>query len=163
MDGPGRAANAIRVKAPRLGAAAVAALYRLRPELETRYGETGRRHCQKDLGHHLRFLAAAVEMRDAKVFSDYAVWAAGVMVAHGVDVGDTMASFQALEGVPAAVPPESAALVHGIINAALSRLDVWRPSALALRSRYRRSPASPQAAPTGPAPPSTAGPAPARS
>jgi hypothetical protein len=149
------------VKATRLAEAAVATLYRLRPELQTRYGEGGRRHCQKDLGHHLRFLAAAVEMQDAKVFSDYALWAAGVMVAHGVDVEDTLASFRALEGVPAAVPHDSADLVRAVLNAALSRLDGWRPSVQASRSRYRRN-ARPSAPPPT-APPSTAGSAPARS
>jgi hypothetical protein len=157
------AAGVIRARSPRLADAAVTALYRLRPELETRYGEGGRRHCQKDLGHHLRFLAAAVEMQDAKVFSDYALWAAGVMVAHGVDVEDTLASFHALAGVPAAMQPESADVVRAILTAALSRLDAWRPSAQVSRSRYRRTagPSAPSNAP--PAPPSAAGSTPGRS
>ena len=147
------------MKAPTLAEAAAGALYRLRPELEMRYGEGGRRHCQKDLGHHLRFLAAAVEMDDAKMFADYAAWAAGVMVAHGVDVEDTLASFRALEGVAAAVPPEAAEAVRTILNAALLRLEAWRVSP-GPRRHARPARAS---APGRDSPPSTAGSAPARS
>ena len=156
-----RAGHALRVKAPKVAAAAVDALYRLRPEVEARYGEGGRRHCVKDLGHHLRVLAAAVELEDAKVFGDYAVWAAGVMVAHKVAPEDTVASFRALlEAAPAAVAPESAAPVRAIISAALERVEAsGKLRAASPRSpRPRRSPAGP------PVPsPSTAGSAPARS
>lgn len=89
-----RAGHAIQVRAPALAQAAVAALYRLRPDLERRYGEAGRRHCAKDVGHHLRFLAAAVELDDPRVFADYAAWAVRVMVTHGVAAEDAVASLR---------------------------------------------------------------------
>src|SRR5688500_5991614 len=101
-----RAAHALRVKAPALAHEATSALYRLRPDLEHRYGESGRRHCTKDIGHHLRFLAAAVEIADAKVFVDYTAWAARVMVTHNVAIEDAVASLQCLLAVvPGAVAP----------------------------------------------------------
>ena len=45
-----RAAHALRVKAPEIADGAVAALYRLRPGLDGRYGDSGRRHYARDLG-----------------------------------------------------------------------------------------------------------------
>src|SRR3954453_16891428 len=63
------AAHALRLKSPSIAQAATDALYRLRPELETHYGLAGRRHCVTDITHHLRFLAAAVELGDARVFA----------------------------------------------------------------------------------------------
>ena len=141
-----QAGHTLRVKAPRIAAAAVESLYRLRPDLEARYGEAGRRHCVKDLGHHLRFLAAAVELEDGNVFSDYAAWAAGVMVAHNVAPEDTVASFRALLDVaPAVVAPESEPLVRKITSAAVERVEAWRKTrSVAPRShRPRLSPAAP--------------------
>ena len=119
-----RAAHALRVKAPALARSAVDALYRLRPDLESRYGETGRRHCARDVTHHLRFLAAAVELGDAAVFADYAAWAHRVMVTHRVAADDARASFGCLlEVVPAAVAPEHAPAVLEMLNRALDALD----------------------------------------
>ena len=136
-----RAAHALRVKAHRIADAAVAALYRLRPDLETRYGESGRRHCTTDLGHHLRFLAAAVELSDPKVFADYAAWAARVMVTHHVAPEDALSSFRCLlDAAPAAVPAESAQPVREFIGAALQRVESDPPPArVSRRLAARRS------------------------
>ena len=125
-----RAAHALRVKAPEIADGAVAALYRLRPGLDGRYGDSGRRHCARDLGYHLRFLAAAVEMSDARVFADYAAWAARVMVTHRVAPEDAMASFRCLLDVaPAAVPRESAGGVRDVIAGAVARVESNPPPA----------------------------------
>jgi hypothetical protein len=145
------AAHAIRIKSPDLARAAVSALYRIRPDLERRYGEAGRRHCVKDIGHHLRFLAAAVELADAKVFADYGTWAARVMVTHNVAPEDALASFRCLQDVvPDAVPPGASALVRHVISAALASLDVCpavrgippRPRPRAARSPFPSAVAS---------------------
>ena len=61
-----RAGHAIRVKLPALAEAVVEEHYRLRPELEQRYGQRGKRYCREDAEFHLHFLAAAVEaLREA--------------------------------------------------------------------------------------------------
>ena len=148
-----RAGHAIRVKAPALARSAAAALYRLRPDLEHRYGEDGRRHCEKDVGHHLRFLAAAVELDDPKVFGDYAAWAAGVMIAHNVAEEDTLASFRCLLDVVPAAVPQSPDRVREIITSALRRLE--SPPATASASEKSGAPhaSGPKASPSTPSPP----------
>src|SRR5690348_13928961 len=118
-----RAAHLLRVKGPALAAKAADGLYRARPELARRYahlGDAGRRKCVNDLGHHLRFLAAAADAGDAKVFTDYAAWAYRVMVTHKVAPEDALASFRCLLDVaPAAVAPDDAAFIRDAIDAAL--------------------------------------------
>jgi hypothetical protein len=122
-----RAAHALRVKGPALAEAAAEALYRARPELARRYahlGDAGRRHCVSDLCHHLRFLAAAVDAGDVKVFTDYAAWACRVMVTHKVAPEDAVASFRCLLDVaPAAVAPEAAGIVRDAIDAAVRGVE----------------------------------------
>jgi hypothetical protein len=121
------AAHALRVKGPALAHAAADALYRARPELARRYahlGDAGRRHCVNDLGHHLRFLAAAVDVADSKVFTDYAAWACRVMVTHKVAPDDALASFRCLlDVVPPAVDAEAAGFVRATIHAAVRLLE----------------------------------------
>lgn len=162
-----QAGHALRVRIPSVAQAAVSALYRLRPDLEQRYGEAGRRHCAKDLGHHLRFLAASVELDDPKVFVDYAAWAAKVMVTHNVAAEDAVASFRGLLDVaPGAVPPEFADRVRDVITAALQRLETEPPASGACprpRPRGASSAASSPAAPPPGVSPSTGGSAPSRS
>jgi len=117
----------LRVKCAALAGAAAEALYRARPELARRYahlGDGGRRHCVNDLGHHLRFLAAAVDAGDARVFTDYAQWAFRVMVTHKVAAEDALASFHCLLDVaPAAVGPGAAGFVRDAIAAGIRSLE----------------------------------------
>jgi hypothetical protein len=125
------AAHALRVKGASLAESAAEALYRARPQLARRYahlGDAGRRHCVNDLGHHLRFLAAAVDVADPKVFTDYAAWAYGVMVRHKVAPQDAAASFQCLLDVaPAAVGTDLEAFVRETIEGALRVLEQRGP------------------------------------
>src|SRR4051812_41852493 len=122
-----RAAHALRVKGPALAEAAADALYRANPAFAARYahlGDAGRRHCVTDIGHHLRFLAAAVDVADAKVFIDYAAWAYRVMVTHKVLPDDALASFQCLADVaPPAAGAETAGFVRDAIDAAVRLLE----------------------------------------
>ena len=123
------AAHLLRVRSPSIAHAAADALYTLRPELHARYGDSGKGHCVKDLSHHLRFLAAAVDLADPNIFTDYATWAARVMVAHHVAPEDAVASFRCLLDVaPAAVPPDAAPLVRDILTRAVRALDSSAPA-----------------------------------
>ena len=107
--------------------AAADALYRANPAFAARYahlGDAGRRHCVKDIGHHLRFLAAAVDVADAKVFTDYAAWAYRVVVTHKVLPDDALASFQCLADVaPPAAGADAAGFVRDTIQAAVRLLE----------------------------------------
>ena len=140
----------------------MAELYRRRPDLETRYGPGGRRHCVGDLTHHLRFLAASTELSDARIFVDYVAWAADVMASRGVDVRDQIDSLEILRDVAAAaVPPAVQAFVRETVTAAA--VCACAPSGAACpRPRLRRRPpAHPH--PAGAPAASTGGSTPARS
>ena len=150
------AAHTLRVKTPALAWDATSALYRLRPELEWRYGEAGRRRCAKDITHHLRFLAAATDLADPKIFTDYAAWAYGVMVTHNVAAEDALASFRCLlEAAPAAVVADAAPFVREAITRAVGAIE----SAAGMPRPVPR----PRPRHATPVSPSTAGSAPSRS
>jgi MerR family transcriptional regulator, light-induced transcriptional regulator len=122
IDAFERAGHVLRVKAAALAEAVVDELYRRRPDLPGRYGPAGRAHCVKDLWYHLRFLAAAVEMRDAALFADYVGWAADVMASRGVDVRDQLDSLEILRDVAAgAVPAEAAEVARHCVNEGIRR------------------------------------------
>jgi hypothetical protein len=53
------------------------ALYRERPELAAKYGETGRAKCVQDMRYNLEHLAPAVALDDPSMFAGYARWLAG--------------------------------------------------------------------------------------
>lgn len=160
ISAPERAGHALRVRAAALAESVVTELYRRRPDLETRYGPDGRRHCVNDLAHHLRFLAASTELGDAKVFVDYVAWAADVMASRGVDVRDQLDSLEVLRDVAAAaVPDEIADFVRHTVSAASERAKY---ASTCPRPRARRSPPS-HPRPAAPPAASTAGSTPARS
>ena len=104
-----RAGHALRVKVAKLSEAAVAELYRARPDLPARYGPDGRGHCVQDVRYHVAALAASVELADPRRFARYVVWARGVMDAHGIPPADLLASLQALGRAAEGLLPPGAA------------------------------------------------------
>jgi hypothetical protein len=119
-----RAAHVLFVKAPALAAAAVEQLYREQPDLHARHGPAGKAHCAKDVAYHVRFLSAAVEMNDPKVFTDYVAWAVGVLASRGIPPADAAASLRALRDVAGGAADEPhASFVRGTITAALQHAD----------------------------------------
>jgi hypothetical protein len=104
-----RAGHALRVKVAKLAEATVAELYRVRPDLPARYGPDGRRHCVRDVGHHVVALAASVELADPRRFARYVGWARSVMAAHGVPPADLFASLRALRRAAEGLLPPPAA------------------------------------------------------
>ena len=123
MTNERRAGHAVRVRAPKLAEAAVAEQYRLQPDLAERYGPDGRRCCVRDVGHHVEFLAASIELADPGRFVSYVRWARGVMAAHGVPAGDFLVSLRALRSVVVELLPAGPAQIacrH--VDAAL---DAW--------------------------------------
>ena len=114
-----RAGHTIRVKVPALADAVVDAHYRLRPELEGRYGERGRRYCREDAEFHLHFLATAVELGDVKVFADYVALVTELLERRGIPARDVADNLGVLERVlNDALPPDLATLIRPAFEAA---------------------------------------------
>ena len=115
-----RQGHAIRVRVRKLAEAVVDEQYRRRPALEARYGPAGRDKCVQDVSHHLRFLAASVEVGETKVFADYVRWAVSVMASHRVAVEDALENLRLLDAVlQDQLPPDVGAVAHQHLCAAL--------------------------------------------
>ena len=104
-----RASHTLLVKAAALAEAIVAEHYRLRPELDARYGRAGRRHCLEDTLFHLRFLAASVGIGDSLHFARYVEWCNSILVPRGVPTSDLIDSLRVTRDVLAASLPEDVA------------------------------------------------------
>jgi MerR family transcriptional regulator, light-induced transcriptional regulator len=104
-----RASHALLTKAPALAEAIVAEHYRLRPELETRYGPAGRRHCLQDTLYHLQFLAASVGIGDSGHFARYVVWCSSILVPRGIPTSDLVESLRVMRDVLASSLPRDIA------------------------------------------------------
>jgi methanogenic corrinoid protein MtbC1 len=80
--------------------------YRGQPGLWERYGEGGRKLCQRDIDYHLSYLIASVEGSDPSLFQQYICWVRGLFENMGLpdrSIPDTLAYFrQALQEI---LPP----------------------------------------------------------
>ena len=118
-----RASHALLVKGPALAEAIVAEHYRLRPELEARYGPPGRRHCLQDTVFHLQFLAASVGIGDSGHFARYVAWCNSILVPRGIPTSDLVESLQVMRDVlAAALPGDVAAAACRHVDDALAAL-----------------------------------------
>jgi hypothetical protein len=118
-----RASHALLTKAPALAEAIVAEHYRLHPELETRYGPAGRRHCLQDTLYHLQFLAASVGIGDSGHFARYVAWCNSILIPRGIPTSDLVEGLEVMRRVLAlALPGEIAPLACGHISDALLAL-----------------------------------------
>ena len=63
---------------------AVEKLYERYPELDEKFGESGRKKCYEDNIHHFNYLESAADVGESKVFSDYALWLNSVLVSRGM-------------------------------------------------------------------------------
>ena len=57
----------------------VDAHYSKNPSLETAYGEQGKQKCHDDAVYHLTYLAQAVKSGSDALFTDYVIWAKGLL------------------------------------------------------------------------------------
>lgn len=94
-----RAGHVLLTRSPALAEAVVAEHYRLRPELETRYGPSGHRHCVQDTLFHLQFLAASVGIGDSSHFARYVAWCNSILVPRGIPTSDLIDSLQVMRDV----------------------------------------------------------------
>ncbi|OLS36930.1 hypothetical protein BTR22_09520 [Alkalihalophilus pseudofirmus] len=72
-------------------------IYQAYPELEEKYGEAGRRKCREDNQHHFHSLETAYQMKQEKIFVDYALWLNGILVKHGMDKQHLIDNFERIE------------------------------------------------------------------
>ncbi|MGE6755861.1 hypothetical protein ACQKFO_20900 [Rossellomorea sp. NPDC071047] len=75
---------------------AVERLYERYPELDVKYGEAGRKKCYEDNVHHFNYLESASNVRDSKVFSDYALWLNSVLVSRGMKSDHLIDNFKCI-------------------------------------------------------------------
>ena len=112
-----RASHMLLVRAPALAEAIVAEHYRLRPELETRYGPFGRRHCLQDALFHLQFLAASVGIGDSGHFARYVAWCNSILVPRGIPTGDLLTNLDVMRrAIEAALPAATAAVASSHVS-----------------------------------------------
>jgi MerR family transcriptional regulator, light-induced transcriptional regulator len=117
------ASHRLLIKAHVLAEAIVAEHYRRRPELETRYRASGRRHCVQDTLFHLQFLAASVGVGDSGHFARYVAWCNSILVPRGIPTSDLVDSLDVMRRVLAsALPAEIAALACRHVSDALLAL-----------------------------------------
>ena len=119
-----RAGHVLRVKAPALAEVIVAEHFRRRPELTTRYGAAGRRHCLADARYHLHFLAAAAEFNDASVFADYVEWVIDLLTRRAIPAGDVGENLRVVRAVLGQhLPGPVWVLVEEHLQAGIDRAD----------------------------------------
>ena len=68
--------------------------WKLRPALEKRYGEKGRKRCLEDASYHLRYLSEAVGAREPALFVHYITWAKTMLVARNIPVEDLVLNLE---------------------------------------------------------------------
>lgn len=106
-----------------LSALMVAREFARHPELEARYRDGGREHCQQDAGYHLAYLAQSIAAGHHELFRDYIAWAR-IMLAHrGVpasDLGDLLESMK--ECLQQELPVEQQGPACSVLDHALGQL-----------------------------------------
>lgn len=97
------------------------ALYARHPDLEQRFGTRGRQVCRDDIGHHLDYLQAALDLGEPAPFLCYAAWLSDLLQHRGVAPAHLTESFALLEEFFSRhLPPAQAATVCAILRAACS-------------------------------------------
>lgn len=85
LIGPG---DSVRQQQAGLAAAIVRRQFAAHPELEQRYGQTGREKCLQDATHHLAYLADAMNAGDPALFTNYVGWAKVMLGTRGIPMED---------------------------------------------------------------------------
>ncbi len=88
LDASRRAAGAIREFSTELADLLVAREFERHPELEARYGPTGRDKSREDAAYHLAYLAQAVSLASPALYTDYLGWVKVVLAQRKVDPAD---------------------------------------------------------------------------
>ncbi len=130
MNRAGRSELAERIErlADGIAERAVELHYRRMPELASRSGEAGRRHCLEDVRHHLTYLAEALGLGRSEIFLDYVDWGRSVLAERGIGEEHLIESLECLEeGLGEHLSGDDARRVSALLGAARSRLSSLLP------------------------------------
>jgi methanogenic corrinoid protein MtbC1 len=118
------AVDLLEASAEEIAGGVVDAEFRSRPELEARFGEAGRRKCEKDAQYHIAYLAEAISAGAPELFVEYVAWARALLAGRGIDADDLVTNLRFLrDGVQQALPPDEAAAVASYIDHGISSLE----------------------------------------
>jgi MerR family transcriptional regulator, light-induced transcriptional regulator len=73
--------------------------WKLRPELEQRYGKKGRTRCLEDARYHLKYLSEAVAAEEPVLFADYIAWANTMLTSRSIPVEDLLFNLEVMQSV----------------------------------------------------------------
>jgi methanogenic corrinoid protein MtbC1 len=115
--------DAIESRRDELAKAIVAQQWKIRPDLERRYGATGFSKCLEDANFHLRYLSEAIEASEPKLFVDYIAWAKVMLASRNVPTEDLTNHLEVVRDVIAdSLPSEMRESVRSYIHSALDYL-----------------------------------------
>jgi methanogenic corrinoid protein MtbC1 len=86
-------ADEISARSASLIASVMKEQYRRHPELERRYGPTGRQRCREDIEYHFCTLAEAVAAEEEAIWLNYVVWGKIVLVSRKIRNDDLIDTF----------------------------------------------------------------------
>jgi MerR family transcriptional regulator, light-induced transcriptional regulator len=118
--------EAIEGQRDTLAKAIVERQWKIRPDLELRYGAVGYAKCLEDAHYHLRYLCEAIDAAEPQLFSDYISWAKIMLASRKVLSEDLASHLQTLRDVVADnLPGEMGAVARDYVNAALDQLPQY--------------------------------------
>jgi MerR family transcriptional regulator, light-induced transcriptional regulator len=118
-----QAASALTARQRDIAEAVTARHFAAHPDLDARYGPSGREKCREDVQFHLGCLEQAVARSSAEIFVEYVAWAASMLESRGIpeaDLGDQLRTL--LDVVREILPAEQMAVVDRCARPALARL-----------------------------------------
>ncbi len=102
--------------------------FALKPELEIKYGASGRAKCLQDNAYHLSYLAEALRAGQPALFSDYIAWASSMLAGRGVPETDLADNLSVLrESVIETLPADYGRAASQYIDAALAEISGKTP------------------------------------
>jgi methanogenic corrinoid protein MtbC1 len=112
--------DVIQARKGMLAAAIVQRQWKLRPDLERRYGPEGYAKCLEDAQFHLQYLAEAIGASEPKLFSDYITWAKVMLGSRKIPTEDLWSHLQVVRDVVAdALPEDMRGTAQAYVNSAI--------------------------------------------
>ena len=121
MSAGGRCAARLIAEKDVLALAIADALYRERPELAAKYGDSGRAKCVQDMRYNVEHLAPAVALGDPAMFAGYARWLLSLLTARGIPAGEIERSLALTRAeIGGRFPPDESAAAAPALDAAMA-------------------------------------------
>jgi methanogenic corrinoid protein MtbC1 len=93
------------------------------PELEKKFGKSGKAKCLEDNTFHIRYLIEAVRFQNSGLFKSYLHWAAGVLNARNIPIRDLENNLRFMESACLRLLPDSSfKVVSSIIRPGIEAL-----------------------------------------